>query len=379
MRNSPRRSVDVLLLRTVKCAEDSRLNKILYHYEKIGIRVGVSCISRGMPCSRTESAFVSHKTLKISWPNLDSISSRLVRRVTLRFQLLRFVMHVKPWKPQVIHGCDLDGYLVGKLAFPGKKIIFEVYDPWTTMTNSKRAAHLESKAFMKCDVLVMPALNSRVKVDRDYQSALSNALDIGLANKLLRVSKLHDVVSLLIEQEIPYILTGGILGAEVGSDVLAEAISLTKSGLHLVIASDNLESFGLNHRDIPDNIHFIGKQSWADWLALVKNASALWVYYDQRIKHFESHISPNKYWEAALFEIPIIVNSIDQFCDRIPHESRYFEIDISSKFQLEATFNDIASLSRASQSSVSVPAWQKLESERTELVKQFLLWVGVKP
>lgn len=379
MRISQRRSVDVLLLRTVECAEDSRLNKILYHYEKIGIRVGVSCISRGRPCTRTESAFVSHKTLKISGINLDSISSRLVRRILLRLQILRFIMNVKPWKPQVVHGCDLDGYLVGKLAFPRKKIIFEVYDPWTTMTDSKLVAHLESKAFMGCDVLVMPALNSRIKVDRDNQAALSNALDIGLANKLLRAGKLHDVASSLIEQGIPYILTGGILGAEVSSDVLAEAISLTKSGVHLVIASNNLNSFHLNQDDIPNNIHFIGKQSWADWLVLVKNASALWVYYDQSIKHFESHISPNKYWEAALFEIPIIVNSIDQFCDRIPHEPRYFEIDIDSKFQLEAVFHDIASQKRTSQFSISSPAWLKIESERTEVVKQVLLWVGVKP
>ena len=372
-------SVEILVLRTVKCSEDSRVSKMLYHYEKLGIRVGISCISIGQPCSRISSSLVSHRTLNLSWANLDSISSRLVRRMVFGFRLLRFILHVRAWKSQVIHGCDLDGYLAGKIAFPRHKIIFEVYDPWSTMTQSRLVTRLESRAFSKCDVLIMPALDARIKVKRDYQIALSNALDTGLADELLLKGGIHPVVSSLIEQGVPYILTGGILGANVGSRMLAEAIAQTKSGLHLVVASDNLDLFGVDQELFPNNIHFIGKQSWCDWLALVKSASALWVYYNRNVKHFESHISPNKYWEAAFYEIPIIVNSMDQFCDRTPLEPKYFEVNTETKYQLEEAFLGIVSLKQGCDNSKVASEWLKMESQRRELIIQALLWLGLEP
>ena len=247
------------------------------------------------------------------------------------------------------------------------------------MTQSRLATRLESRAFSKCDVLIMPALDARIKVKRDYQIALSNALDTGLADELLLKGGIHPVVSSLIEQGVPYILTGGILGANVGSRMLAEAIAQTKSGLHLVVASDNLDLFGVDQELFPNNIHFIGKQSWCDWLALVKSASALWVYYNRNVKHFESHISPNKYWEAAFYEIPIIVNSMDQFCDRTPLEPKYFEVNTETKYQLEEAFLGIVSLKQGCDNSKVASEWLKVESQRRELIIQALLWLGLEP
>ena len=372
-------SIEILVLRTVNCAEDSRVGKILYHYEKIGIRVGIFCISAGQPCSRSSSSLVSHRTLNLPWANLDSITSRVLRRLVIGFKLLLFILHVREWKSRVIHGCDLDGYLAGKIAFPRHKIVFEVYDPWSTMTHSRLARYLEYRAFRKCDVLIMPAFDSKIKVERELKISISNAMDLGLADKLLLKGKIDPVVSTLIDQGLPYVLTGGVLGSKVGSDMLAEAVSQTKSGLHLVIASDNLDLFGLDHDSLPSNIHFIGKQCWSDWLALVKSASALWVYYDRNVKHFESHISPNKYWEAALFEVPIIVNSMDQFCDRTPLEPKYFEINSDAKIRLEEAFLEIVRLNSDRDISTTIDVWEKIESERTQLLIQVLLWLGIEP
>lgn len=372
-----RNKVDILVLRTVKCDEDSRVGKILHHYAKLRIKVGVTCISRGEECKRISTDLINHQSVRFG-RNFSLISaSTSLRRFVLRFQLFIFLLHARKWKPTVLHGCDLDGYLVARFAFPGRKTIFEVYDPWTTMTDSKRAAKLEAKAFIKSDVLIMPAKDSRIKVKRDKQIALGNVLDISLSNRLLTESTLNPEIKDLISSDTKYILSGGILGKSVATDLLIEAIAKSYTGVQLIIASDLSGGIEANPELDFSNVHFIGKQTWSNWLTLMRSADAVWIYYDAKEDHFKSHISPNKYWEASLFNVPMLINDINQFCDRTHLESIYFELGSEPQNRIEEALKFVNEVQPKAVTSDDIEAWINIENERTSEIKQVLTWVGL--
>jgi hypothetical protein len=193
-----------------------------------------------------------------------------IRRILLRLELLKYSLWVfLTFRAPIVHGCDLDGHLVGKFSLPwGVKRIFEVYDPWSTMTSSKRVARIEQREFHGADFLIMPALDSRIKVNRENQMSFGNQLDIDLANHLLLNSEFEYS---LLKTKLPkkYVLTGGTLGKSVGTDRLLEFFN-EHPEFDLVIAGRlSLDSLG-GITDIPDNVHVIGKQNWGIWLHLLR-------------------------------------------------------------------------------------------------------------
>ena len=298
------------------CAEDARVSKMIFHYESLKQHVVLVCVSRGNTCTRLSSEFITHKTLNLSKLSFLKNLSGPVRRVTMRVELLYFALYCRlSWRPSIAHGCDLDGYLVAKLAFPtGVKRIFEVYDPWSTMTSSKKIARLEAREFQKSDFLIMPAYDSRIKVARKNQMSFGNEMDIDLAVRLLHET---EEAYELLRKKLPdiYLLSGGSLGDSVGTDRLIDFYR-SHPEFNLVIAGTLPSIPKYQALTIPQNVHILGKQRWGVWLHLLRNSIACWAYYDQEVDHYASHISPNKYWEACLFKVPLFVSNLNQFCDR---------------------------------------------------------------
>lgn len=377
-----KQKVDVLIVRTVPCEHDSRVSKFLFHYQKNEVRVGIVCISRSKKCSRSSTSAVPHYSTK----GLDFNSLpfpikyipgvwKIHRPLLYMDYLLTCVKIFWMWRPTVLHGCDLDGFLITKFAFPfNKKRVFEVLDPWTTMTSSSRIARLENNAFQSSKVLVMPAFDSRIKIIREKSTSFSNFMDVELANQLIADVEKDNRFTDFVHSLKPYVLTGGIISSDTKIDELIYATS-EQNKINLVVTCDEELIRGNGFLRIPTNVFCIGKQEWGKWLYLMKNCNAIWIYYSQTNNHFASHISPNKYWEAVLFGKKMLVNQISQFCDRIKIEGPIYEIGENFQTHLPEILQELA----GSESEVigmpeKMEIFEKMSRDRTHAVKQILHW-----
>lgn len=261
---------------------------------------------------------MDHKSFKVPKVLYYSYSSRYARIFAFALTLLlsSIVARVM-YNPKVVHGADLDGFALGKLAFPvGVKRILEVYDPWTTMTNSSLAMKLESHCLEISDAVILPSNDCPLNVKQGKAVVLRNAVDWEVARAALAKA------DCAINIPVKFILVGGTVGNAVG---ISELIEYTggRSDISVVIASDfTLAEFDI----IPENVQIIGKVAWGTWLDLVSRSTVVWAWYDRDVRHYAEHISPNKYWEAVLFGTPLLVNSLSQFCDRVPSEPAIFEV-----------------------------------------------------
>jgi hypothetical protein len=382
-----KKPVDILIIRTAPCGFDSRVSKFLFHYKKIGETVALTCLSREQKCARQSSGQNIHKNFKqlnvndLPFPLTVTPINQIFWRFHRIFLASEFIISSLRislyWRPKVIHCTDLDGYLIAKIAFPfNKKKIFEVYDPWQTMTNKIRIRRIENKAFLNAKVLVMPAEDSRIKVDREKITSFSNFMDPDLADLLLQDTEIDDDFVRKIESLKPYILSGGIISKETKIVELTETMNSQKS-LNLVIASEQKNLTNLNFGDIPSNVHFIGKQKWSKWLYLVKNSNAVWVYYSPTHTHFASHISPNKYWEALLFKKPILISKEGQFCDRSTLEGKLYELEDDFDLRLNLALAEITSINSTSTENNDIRGriLNTMQNDRTRKVEKILNWV----
>jgi hypothetical protein len=376
-----RQKVDVMMIRTSQCGDDPRVEKFIFHYQSFGIKVGITCFTRGKNCSREFSPNVIHTTHRsISFSTLESLS-KIPRRFVLYSEfILNCIRLFGQWNPIVIHGCDLDGYTLARISngLIRKKKIFEVYDPWTTMTQSKRAAKMERKAFYKCDVLVMPANDSRIKIPRNQATFLGNEVDIQLAE--FREQKSTKILSLYSKYfKKPYILVGGTITESIGISSLISVMNFFPE-INVLIATDQEKLGKIYSESLPSNVILIGVKDWGTWLAFVKRASFVWVYYDATNLHYASHISPNKYWEASLYGRPMFVYQKEQFCDRVPFEGLMIELGANISYSLPMFLKGFLQEDARpewEQKQSHRGDWLTVQAKRRENVKEILEWVGL--
>jgi hypothetical protein len=333
--------VDFLVIRNHTCENDARIEKLLFHLKKQHISVQVVCLSRGAKvCGRTSSGNISHDSIHLSIvPYLNHLPRpyrgfRLVLQVIKVLFLLR-----KRFLFRAGWGCDLDGFfLVHVLTFfyrKRPKTIFEVYDPWSTMVQNRLITRLETLFFYSADVLVMPAQNARLKIKKREVHVLGNELIPALAAEILMREEI-DFRDLIFQ---PFILVGGTLSKHNHLSILLE-VAKRHPEIRVLICLTPDEFFRFIKVELPDNVVLIGHLSWSRWLSLLSRAAACWVYYDETVDHFQSHISPNKYWESLLFQTNMIVNSLQQFSDRVTEiEPLIVEVgrDSSSPLRLQAS------------------------------------------
>lgn len=293
--------VDLLVVRTAKCEDDARIEKLLYLLSRHQLRIGLVCLTRSGSCERRDSERVKHHSIRARSHSTYAAYPRPLRRIVIIALWFRVVVFARRrFIPASVHGCDLDGWVIGKFVRLRAPSIFEVYDPWTTMVGGSLIKEIESRAFALATVVVMPAKDSRLKPSRKVY-ALGNELESNHARELLsraRVDWPHQ----------PFILLGGNIGDE----------EVVRSFIRYLGGASSIRPLVVGHRSLWNEPNVISKDvlAWPSWLELISRASALWCYYDATKNHYASHISPNKYWEARAFGTPLIVNSIDQFIDR---------------------------------------------------------------
>lgn len=363
-------TVDVLILRAHSCDSDPRVEKVLWHYrDRLGLAVGLVCTPRYGICDRNSDSATLHMTFPLRRELHETSMPRMLRRVRLLKEQVGLRHAIRStFRPKVIHGCDLDGYTSSRIAFPAaRQTIFEMYDSWTTMSSSSLSTALERRAISTAAGLILPANEMRIHVERDRTIVMQNFVDPGLARR--------EMASADLPANLPdrYLLAGGTrTGSRI--DELASLV-LDHPEINLVIA----ESEPPGWPSAP-NVKWIGRQPWGTWLRVLSQAAAVWTWYDSRIEHYKSHLSPNKYWEACLLDVPLIINSPDQFCDRSAIEPVILAIGDFLATPDHAV-GQIASLisgpSRPAMPDRSLESWTRLEDERTQALARLLADIGL--
>ena len=318
--------LDILLVKTFPCDHDARINKMLYHLEKIDLKIGVLCVSRNRACTRIQGTNLYHESVLGFNHNfgknrfLVTYFKVLTELVVTSVKIARLIS--RRFKTKAIMGVDFDGYLITFMSFPFVKTrkIFEVSDPWSTMVNSFLISKIEHNFFTNADFLIMPAEDSRIKVNRKNCISLGNELLPNLAHKVIRPVQIpHEVRQFVELNDSNYILAGGNLSPTQTRITDLIRFITTQSDLTLVVVQNGFDHFDLRKIEYSNKVIFFDlKKDWAAWLYLLKHAKATWVYYNDKIEHFNSKISPNKYWESVLFQVPMLVNKTSQFVDRVP-------------------------------------------------------------
>lgn len=316
-------NVSLLIVRTFPCEHDARINKLLYHLKKFNLEIGIVCVSRNRLCGRKSRTGITHYTKAYHtspgrYYPFFQYARIVAQNIYLYFSLSSHIS--ANFTTRCVVGTDFDGFLVACLSFPLKvKKIFEVYDPWTTLYNSRIIKFFERFFFAYANFLILPAEDSRIKVNKDKSFSLGNELLPPLLKELISFKCVKSEVEKFVkENRYKYILAGGSLGRESKITELIESVT-SERHLSLVIIQTDFMNHALYKSISSDNIFFFDLQrDWGNWLYLLKHARATWCYYDDAINHFKDHISPNKYWESVLLGTPLLVNKISQFCDRAP-------------------------------------------------------------
>lgn len=359
---------DVLIVRTARCGEDPRVNKIAWHYSKLGYKVGIQCFSRTFKCSGPYVGGVTHRSsLNIRYRYINSMP-RVVRRLLILCEYLKAILMIRLlWNPKIVHGCDLDGYLVGQYGTlfrrSRKYKIFEIYDPWQTMTLSPKLAKLENRSIDECDLLIMPSEDGRIKPLKRPMISISNAMDIDLLQTQMSKTRIKSEQDFGWLFNLDYIIVGGTVSKDVGINLLINLATQSNVKVVVVCSKDKLSSIeDLSNR----NLITINSLPWGAWLNLVSHALACWVYYDDKNYHYRSHISPNKYWESAILDIPMFVNNLRQFCDRTNLEPLMIEVGL----EMEESFREGILRAKQYRESMGIPKsssqWQAISQRRTE-------------
>lgn len=366
---TPRTSVDVLIVRNVECDSDARIQKLLNLYSRLDLDVAIVCASRTRSCIRQSTPRCHHTTVALgSWSAWHDRELGLFRRATsfLREVLKLSAASRSTFAPQIVHGCDLDGFLACLGAYPLAKRrsrIFDVFDPWSTMVQAPGIATVERLAVRWANVIVSPAQDPRIAFPHHRTIVLQNSVDLTALSSLAedRSSPMH---------VRPYVLLGGTLDLRV-LDTLAKC-ALRAPGLDVLVCDER----PLERSEFPENMVFIGRVTWSRWLSLLSGASATWCWYDMNVSHYESHISPNKYWEAALYGVPLIVNSVSQFCDRVPCEPPLLEIGPLERHDiLCGLLEELSSQGPvAPRPLANIGFWSQLEAERVKALHRAVSW-----
>jgi hypothetical protein len=378
-------NVDFLVIRNYTCEHDARIEKLLFHLKKLHISVQVVCLSRGANvCGRTSSGNISHESVQLSMSPYLVHLPRIYRRLRLFGQVVKILFLVrKRFIFRAGWGCDFDGFfLMHALKYfywKRPKTIFEVYDPWSTMMQNTLIRRLETSFFYSADFLIMPAKDSRLKVEDREVHTLGNELIPPLANEILDRED-SDFRSITSQ---PFILVGGSLSKHNHLEFLVEAARRILE-VRVLVCLTSEQLLRLINAEAPPSVVPIGHVSWSRWLSLLSHANACWIYYDETVDHFQSHISPNKYWESLLFQTNMIVNDLKQFSDRvIDLEPCIVEIgrDDSSILRLEVAIKSFLELDfDVSTNSAKLKSYfEDVERQRDETVSSISNRVMLKP
>jgi hypothetical protein len=376
-------NISIKMIRTARCADDPRINKMIYHYGKLGIILDIHCFSRSTKCKRISTDNIKHRTTNLLNYSILNRLPRLARQIIIRIEYLISILLLSSElnsKFKAIHCCDLDGYLLGIKAAKLRnnkyiKSIFEIYDPWQTMTGKEKILTIENKAIENCDLLIMPSKDGRIKPNKQNQIYMTNAVDIEIANDAMKIAQKKLTNELIEILNSEYIIVGGTVSKDIKINELLEVAR--KNNLKVVLAC-NKDKIDCIDKEYLNDITYTGVLDWGTWLILLKKALAAWVFYDESNFHYQSHISPNKYWEAALLNVPMFISSKEQFCDRVSTEPMLIPL----KEDFNKNFNSGVTTIRASRNYSEIDEegfvfWEKMSKSRTKSLEMGLQAIGV--
>ncbi len=302
--------VDSLIVLRWRCDNDPRLSKLIAHYKvNPDFRLAVICMSEKGACERESTGSLKHFSLKLCGES--RLGVRLMKLWSASRGLRRMV------RPTFLHGINLDGYLVSKVAFPFRKVAFDQFDSWGTMSGSFTWKAIEVLAIALSSFFVAATSLASPKWKKN------KILFLNLVTEFVMPESLGSRKSpAATELEFDYLLAGGSFQAS-RLDQLALAAS-EFSKLKIVIAGASDEQL----RPHPNLVH-LGQVTWAEWLHLASRCSAIWAWYDSDSEHYSGGISPNKYWEACWFGKPLVVNRIEAFTDRATFEPAILQLGAS--------------------------------------------------
>lgn len=356
-------NVDVLIICSWKCQNDPRIAKLIARYStKTHLTVGVVCLSQVEKCARISTASIFHESLDTAQFADLNTSQRLMSLLKLSRSLR------KKFRPRFVHGVNLDGFIIGKSAYASRKVVFDQFDSWGTMSGSvffklaEQASILFSSYFLGTTKRSIPAWKRKSML---FLNIVSPEVLPAFGASTNRISELCGGGN--------YLLAGGSYQAS-RLDQLA-SIASHFSSLKLIIAGEHM---GESERQ--PNVNFLGSIAWAEWLELANSASGIWAWYESSTEHYARFISPNKYWEACWFGKPIVVNRLSSFCDRLVNEPPVLEIgnSLEEQEQIAKTIEDFIYSASLGSTISTREELLNLERDQADQFKRMLSTMGVE-
>lgn len=331
----------IILARSNSIVKDSRVLKYIQYMQDNEIDYYL------LGWNRRHEAIDLKNTLffeKQSGYNVGGLKAAWNRCLWMLFCLKCFIHY----KPDVIHGCDLDSTfpaVIYKLLFHRQvKIIFDIFD-WFSATLWNQGAILiyffrkmEYFSTKYSDYIFICEKERLLQIPYDISSKLYILPNIPLIRNE-HVVKYFDVNYFFSNNNITISYVGGLYDER----FLSELLELADEGeFNLLIAGygdQDLEDkcVSLNNKD---NIKFLGAVPYEKGLNIMYNSDVIFAMY---CKSNPNHIyaAPNKFYEAMLLARPLITTTGTIVGDKVAKENIGFVIeeDISVLRKLVRSLN----------------------------------------
>jgi glycosyltransferase involved in cell wall biosynthesis len=246
-------------------------------------------------------------------------------------------------KYDIIHACDLDTFLpvvfIAKIR--RKKIIYDIFDFYAETIGlspliTKPIAFIDRKLMSFADVVIIADDLRREQI----KPAKIKKLVVIYNSILLDPVFLEDILK--IKSENNYFFYAGFLGEERMIKEIFALFKKRKDWTLEICGYGPLFEWTKEQSSKNENIIFLGKIPQEEVIRRMAKVKVCFAFYDPRISN-NRYASPNKLFEAIMFQKPIITNRETTMANFVEENKLGRVIDFQDVISLEREFEDYQS------------------------------------
>ena len=304
-KNSTNKSVCIIRSNSVR--PDSRVEKEAWALCKAGYDVHILAWDRDTDCRENEDT-VSVADVQIPITRLGHRASYGEGFKNIK-PYLAFQFHMRKWlrknKFDIVHSCDFDTafFSCGIVKRKKEKFVFDIFDflfdrPKNFMQRCVKRAQLN--LINKADATII------CTEERKNQIAGSKPKRLAVIHNTPSLTQIKNGSAKPVSSDKVKIVYVGILQDYRLLKEITEGISELKHVEFHVGGFGKYENYFLDMSSKFDNIHFYGRLTYADTLALEKKCDVMLAVYDPTISN-HLYAAPNKFYESLMLGKPVIM------------------------------------------------------------------------